>query len=206
MVVGAPKSAATADAITFSVYKDDPWDGGPQVMTTVPDDQARFPDPVTGEYPVSCFIGDYRYGGLFESILPIERSRIAVRDPGPMLTGLRGHPMSAPAMKDVRPFVSLVEPYSLSRPPAVTVAGEAFRGAASRSRPQRRQVCSRSSRSRARSRRSWLVELVPFVFVRRLLRPSAYGLSHPTRHQRGSGAPWRRLPGACRGVALGNGA
>ena len=44
MAVGEPKTAATADAISFSVYRNDEWDGGPQVMTTVPDEQARFTD------------------------------------------------------------------------------------------------------------------------------------------------------------------
>ncbi len=44
---GGPKTAATADAISFSVYRNDEWDGGPQVMTTVPDEQARFPDGST---------------------------------------------------------------------------------------------------------------------------------------------------------------
>jgi hypothetical protein len=50
MVVGAPASAATADAINFSVYKQDPFDGGPVVMTTVPDEQARFSDGTLGSY------------------------------------------------------------------------------------------------------------------------------------------------------------
>lgn len=50
MVVGTPKNPATADAVSFSVYRDDPWDGGPQVITTVPDAQARFPDGSVGNH------------------------------------------------------------------------------------------------------------------------------------------------------------